>query len=397
MTTVLIVVGSIVLLVWVLRHRELSRSLREEPFLCADPQAGPPTPAPMISVLIPARNEAENIGKALEGLLSQNYPNFEVIVADDRSEDDTAAIVRRFAAEDPRVHLVEHRELPKGWTGKTHVLWQISKAARGEILFFLDADVTLDPGALPVMVNYFLETRLDAFSMLLRVQSRTFWGKATRVLLGAMLMLRFPLSKVNDPKSPRGFANGQVILMRAEAYRAVGGHESVKAMLLDDIALGQRVKEAGFRLGVAYGFDVAATWMYSSLADIWKGWSRIFYSSLVRRFPVLFYALMMLLVLSLSPYLALMFSGVCLLTGAADTATLVLFLLSIAEIAAMLSVLFRLHRTSRCESAYVAFNFLAALIALGILITAIALRFSSKGIIWKGTRYETRPETQKTS
>ena len=393
MTTTLIILGSVVVLVWVSRHVEISRMQREDVFLRADPQVTPPVPAPMISVLIPARNEAHNIARTLESLLSQNYPRLEIIVADDRSEDDTAAIVRDFAARDTRIRLVEYRDLPEGWTGKNHVLWQVSQEAQGEILLFLDADVALDPGAIPVMLSHVLEHQLDALSMLLRLDSAGFWEKATQVLLGGMLMLRFPLKKVNNPKSSRAFANGQVVMMRAQGYRAIGGHESVRSTLLDDMALARRIKQHGLRLTVAYGFDMASTRMYRSLADLWRGWSRIFCGSLRGSLVMLFFAMTMLLIFTLSPYVVLASSGLGLLLSTIEGGTLAVFLLSVLELAVMLSVVYRLHRMSRCEEVYVALNPVSGLIALGILASAVVKRLSSRGIVWKGTRYDARAGT----
>lgn len=390
MTTTLIILASVVTLVWVSRHVDLSSIQRTQAFLRADAEASVPDAAPLISVLIPARNEAANIARTLDGLLTQDYPALEVIVADDRSEDDTAGIVRGFVHRDPRVRLVEHRELPEGWTGKSHVLWEASREAHGEILLFLDADVALDPGAVAVMARHFLEKRLDVLSLLLRLDSPDFWEKSTRVLLGTMLMLRFPLKEVNDPKSSRAFANGQVIMTRAESYRAAGGHESVRSVLLDDMALAGRMKQLGWRLEVAYGFDMASARMYGTLTELVRGWSRIFYSSLRGSLVMLALAMTMLLIFSLSPYVGLAYSGLRVLISDADTGTLALLVLSVLEVAAMLSVLYRLHRMSRSEAVYVLLHPLAALVALGILIAAVTRRFSSKGIVWKGTRYDAR-------
>jgi len=344
----------------------------------------------MMSILIPARNEADNISRALDVLLTQDYPSFEVIVADDRSEDETASVVRSFLGKDPRVRLVEIRELPEGWTGKNHALSEAAKVARGDLLLFHDADVALDPGALSVVTSYFLENRLDMLSLILRLDSRSFWEKVLRVLAGSVLLFRFPLRLVNDPKSPRAFANGQLILMRSQVYRAVGGHERVKSILLEDIALARLVKGEGHRLGLAYGFDLAAARMYSSLGEFWKGWTRIFYSALRGSPARLLAATLLLAVFSLSPYFALIFAGVVLAAEGVSTPPLALLALAGAEIAVILWLMARLHRMSRCESAYVLLHLPAVVILLGILLWAASKRLSPTGIEWKGVRYDTR-------
>ena len=387
---VAIVLVSLVLVTWMWRHVMLSATLRDDPHLHADADAEAPANAPKLSVLIPARNEAHNIVRALDTVLAQDYPDFEVIVADDRSDDDTRTIVRTVAESDPRVGLVTCDQLPDGWTGKNHALWCAQKEARGELLLFLDADVALDPGAINVMVNALLEGRLDMLSLLLRVDSRSFWEKSIRVLVGSMLMLRFPLRKVNDPSSSVAFANGQAILIRREVYDAVGSHESIRSILLEDIALARRVKQDGHRLCAAYGFDMAAARMYASLADIWRGWSRIFYSAFEGSLPKLLVGVLLLAVFTLLPYFALVYAAALLLSGVAPAAPTALLVLSLMQITVMLSLMVRMHRMTRCEAGYVVMHFPAALLAMGILFTSISRKFSRRGIAWKGTRYDTR-------
>jgi chlorobactene glucosyltransferase len=390
LTTLFIVVGLLVLAVWIGRHRQVARTLREEPSLAADPAAPPPSPAPLVSVLIPARNESANISRALGALLSQNYPAFEVIVADDRSDDDTPRILRDFAAKDPRLRLVEIRELPGGWTGKNHALRQAAAVARGDLLLFLDADVALDPGALSVITSYFLAKRLDMFSLILRLDSRSFWEKALRVLAGTVLLFRFPLRRVNDPGSSSAFANGQLIMMRSTVYRAVGGHERVKSVLLEDIALARLVKSEGHRLGLAYGFNVAAARMYSSLGDFARGWTRIFYSALDQSPARLLAVALFVSVFNLFPYFALIFSGVVLATRGVTAPPLALLGVALAQIALVLRIMVRLHRVSRCEIAYALLHLPATVILLAVLLRAASRRFSPAGIKWKGVRYDTR-------
>jgi chlorobactene glucosyltransferase len=345
-------------------------------------------------VLIPARNEAENIGRSLEAVLSQNYPDFEVLVMDDRSEDDTARIAADLARRDPRLRLLRNAGIPEGWTGKNTVLWKLSREARGDILLFLDADVTLDPGAISVMTSCFVEKRLDMLSAVLRIESRSFWEKAVRLFVGAMLMLRFPLKSVNNPKSGTAFGNGQAIMMRAETYRAVGGHERVKSIVMEDMALARLVKQHGLRLFVAYGFDLAATRMYSSLGEILRGWSRIFFGAFRGSVGRLLLCVLMTVVFSLSPFVALFYAVTLLALGASASGPLVaLLVLSIVQVLSMKTLMVRVSRMTRSEPLYVAFYLPAALFSIGILFSAISRRFSSKGIVWKGVRYDVRGDS----
>ncbi|HUV38294.1 MAG TPA: glycosyltransferase family 2 protein [Planctomycetota bacterium] len=387
---ILIGILSLVLLMWVLRHGMMTRTLRDDPHLAADPDAPIPDDRPLVSVIIPARNEARNIRRTLDALLVQHYPRFEVIVADDRSNDETPGIVGDVAARDKRVRLIKISELPEGWTGKNHALWRAQQDARGELLLFLDADVALDPGALAVLVADLLDHHVDMLSTLLRLDSHSFWEKSIRVVLGSILMVRHPLRQVNDPRSTVAFANGQLILIRSDVYREIGGHASVKSILLEDVALAHEVKRRGKRLRAAYGFDLASARMYDSLGEIFRGWRRIYYSGFGGSAARVLFGVVLLVVFTLFPYFCLVFSGATLVADGFSAGTLALLVLSIVEIAVMLALMVRMHRLSRCEVAYVAMHPAAGLIALGILLAAASRRFAPGGIVWKGTRYDTR-------
>jgi cellulose synthase/poly-beta-1,6-N-acetylglucosamine synthase-like glycosyltransferase len=396
-TTFLLILGAFVLAIWTSRHYALHRAYRDEPFVRADASAGPPEPAPRISVLIPARNEARNIRRCLDALLAQNYPHFEVIVIDDRSGDETVRIVREVGEKNPRVRLLISEPLPDGWTGKNHALHQASRAASGELLLFLDADVALDPGALVAMVRRMTDDNVDMLSMLIRLDSRNFWEKAVRVLAGAILTVRYPFRKVNDPKLPHAFANGQIIMVRTDVYRELGGHERVRAILLEDVALAHLVKESGRRLMVAYGFDAAAARMYSSFGELWRGWSRIYYSGFRGSVPKLLLHTLALVVFSLSPYVSLAWAAALLATGRTGPAAQALLALAALEVLVMDWLMVRLHRVSRCEGRYAALNWLAVLVCLGIMISAIRRCFTSGVIVWRDTSYDVNGGNQKTS
>ena len=391
LTTVLIVILSIIFLLWVVRFVDCLKLRHQDPFLTADPAAAVPSPAPFVSVLVPARNESVNIRRTLGALLSQNYPAFEVIVADDRSEDDTPRILREFADRDPRVRLLEFHDLPAGWTGKNHVLWESARHARGEILLFLDADTTLDPGALSVLASYFIENRLDMLSPLIRSEHGFFWEQVLGPIAVTALMLRFPLQKVNDPKSPVAFAAGQALMIRADVYHAVGGHRSIRSFLLEDMALARLVKNRGYRLRLVYGFNLAVTQMFSSLGRFYTGWTRIFYCALQGNVLRLFAGALFLVIFSLMPYATLAFAGLRLALGSGDSRTVLLLVMSLVQIAVMMSLMAWLIRMGRGTTRYIVLHLPACLIVTAIFFSAIAVHFS-KSITWKGMAYDVHAE-----
>lgn len=236
--------------------------------------APPPEEAPLISVLVPARNEARNIRRCLEALLAQTYPNYEVIVLDDRSTDETPHILQELAAQHPRLRVLQGAELPPGWAGKPHALHQAAQAARGEWLCFVDADTFLVPEALASAYRKACETGADLFTFLTRQEMGTFWERVVLPLVFTALSVGFSPRRVNDPQRRDAIANGQFILIRRPVYDAVGGHAALKDSIVEDKDLAVRVKGAGYRLVLADGQHVATTRMYTSLPEMWEGWTK---------------------------------------------------------------------------------------------------------------------------
>jgi len=246
-----------------------------------------PTPAaqgaPLISVCVPARNEERNIRACVEAVLAQDYPNFEVIVLDDRSTDATSSILADMASRDPRLRRISGSDLPAGWAGKPHALFQASAVARGAQsawLCFVDADTFLSPAALSSCYAKAIETNADMFTIMTFQVLGSFWEKTVMPLIMTALSVGFSPRKVNDPKRKDAIANGQFIMIKQSIYNAIGGHESVKGQIVEDKAISEQVKWKGHRLIVADGMRVARTRMYTSLPEMWEGWTKNIYLGL---------------------------------------------------------------------------------------------------------------------
>ncbi|HEY2980128.1 MAG TPA: glycosyltransferase [Anaerolineales bacterium] len=242
--------------------------------------ACPLQPAPLISVCVPARNEAHNIRACAEAILLQDFPNFELIVVDDRSSDATPAILDDLAARDAHLKIVHGSDLPPGWVGKPHALHQAANAARGDWLCFVDADTLLAPSALGSALVAALESEADLFSMLTYQVTVSFWEKVVLPLVMTALSVGFSPRRVNDPTLPDAIANGQFILIKRSAYDAVGGHAQIRDQIVEDKALAEAVKSAGLKLILANGYLLARTRMYTSLPQMWEGWTKNIYLGL---------------------------------------------------------------------------------------------------------------------
>ncbi len=232
---------------------------------------------PLVSVIVPARNEAANIETCVGSLIASTYPSFEVIVVDDDSEDDTGSLARglgRGTAQ--RVEVVDGRPLPAGWLGKPWACWQGYRQAKGALLLFTDADTMHGPDLLTRAVAGLEDERADLLTVVGRQLMETFWERLVQPQVFLTMLFRFPRFE-ETAKSPRwrdAIANGQYILIRREAYEAIGGHEAVRDEVVEDLAIAQHLKRAGLALRVRAAEGDLATRMYRSLGDLVAGWSK---------------------------------------------------------------------------------------------------------------------------
>ena len=398
LTFILAVYVSGILVTWVIRHFVLSWTLKHDPVLTTTMYEHTIETPLRLSVVVPARNEEHNIGECLDSLLAQDYASlsdgshFEIIVVDDRSEDRTAEIVQDRVRRDGRVKLIRTTELPEGWTGKNHALHLGAQAAsRPEFLLFTDADTRHHPRNLSVAMTFAVEHKTDMLSLLIPILNVTFWEKVIQPLTGSMLGIRYPIWKVNDPTSSIAFGNGQYILIRRDAYEGIGGHEAVRDKLLEDIAIARLIKESGRSLKMAYAGDVSRIRMYRSLSEIWHGWARIFFAGMNRSLSMMSVGVLLMLVFSLSPYFIFIGTAARLVLDGTSWMTWTLLAVSGVTIAVEVSMMARFYRTFQTDARYIAIHFMGCLVALGILLSAIGKLYSRRGLIWKGTRYETRP------
>ena len=237
--------------------------------------------APGVAVIVPVRDEAANIGPCLAGLLAQTYPpsSYVILVVDDGSQDGTAEIVpeivKDVARVGSRVELHRAGRLPDGWLGKPHACWQGAlHADSAEWLCFMDADVRASPDLLRDAVGTAEAQGIAMLSLRPLQDLGSFWERL--IVPAGMLMVACAkdLRRVNDPSSPDAEANGQFILIRRDAYAAVGGHAAVRGEVCEDTALARRLKAAGLRLSVLAAEHLAQTRMYRDLPSLWEGFSK---------------------------------------------------------------------------------------------------------------------------
>jgi len=231
---------------------------------------------PFLTLIIPARDEEANIERCLSSFINQSYPNnkYKIIVVDDNSSDNTATIVERLQEKNSHVHLVKTTELPQGWTGKNNACRTGIEKAAGEWYCFVDADVTAEKELLERAVHFALIENagllsLSPFQELISVPERL-------LLPGIFLSIASSVnfSHINDPERPESMANGQFMLFKKSIYDEIGGHETIKNEVMDDLAFARIVKEGGHRLFFLFADDLARTRMYQGTSQIWQGFSK---------------------------------------------------------------------------------------------------------------------------
>ncbi len=229
----------------------------------------------VVSVIVPARNEEASLGTCLESLVSQKGVNFEVLIVDDHSTDRTYEIAASMASAHPdKLRVIEAGPLPAGWTGKNNALLTGFREAHGEWLLFTDADTVHHPGSLARAVNEAREHRADLLSYSPEQIAVTFWEMAVLPVVFAELAREYPPAKVRDPESPIAAANGQYILVKREAYDAVGGHAAVAGEILEDVALARVMKFTRRKVRFRYAADAVRTRMYRNLRQLRDGWTK---------------------------------------------------------------------------------------------------------------------------
>jgi glycosyltransferase involved in cell wall biosynthesis len=234
------------------------------------------TPTEGITAIVPARNEEIVIETCVRSLAWQ-AEIAEILVVDDQSTDRTAEIVRGLMPEIRNLQLLETREIPAGWLGKNHALWEGAKHATGRWLLFTDADAELLDGATARALRIAEEKNAALVSFSPEQVTKAWYEKALIPFVYSRLAKYFSYDAVNDEKSEAAAANGQFLMIRRDVYDVIGGHLAVAAEVLEDVALAKRAKAAGYRIWFGSGAGVVRVRMYRSFQAMWEGWKKNLY------------------------------------------------------------------------------------------------------------------------
>ncbi|HMG71464.1 MAG TPA: glycosyltransferase family 2 protein [Gemmatimonadaceae bacterium] len=357
-----------------------SRSLDDESDI-------PPESPPLVSVIVPARNEAHNIAPCVTSILATTYPNLELIVVDDSSTDGTPQIARDAAQRDPRARFITAPPLPEGWFGKQWACTTGAKVARGSVLQFTDADTVHGADLVTRSINAMRRVRAQLFSVAGRQELGGFWEKVMQPQIFTILAMRYGgTESITEATNVRDkIANGQCIFVTHDSYNAIGGHASVRTSVAEDMMLAQRFYAARKRVVVMLGPNQLSTRMYGSLREIISGWRKNVFAGGLDSVPFgkvgqTMFPLFLLMppLMQLLPVLALVLAA----SGLATSSTLLVW----AAISASATLLWWIlvYVTIKENPLYALAYPLGALVLLYIFFTAV---IRGRRVSWKGRTY----------
>jgi chlorobactene glucosyltransferase len=342
--------------------------------------------SPKVSVIVTAKNEEQMIRQCIESLLAQTYENLEIIVVDDASTDRTREVVIELAPKSGKLRLVLAGPKPDGWVGKSWPCWRGFQEAGGEFLLFVDADSTFERSVVGRSIEYSLHYSIDMFSLAPRVKIVGIWAYSVLPLITGAINLLYPMIKVNEKLSKRAYVFGTYFLVRRDVYEATGGHSKVRDQLVEDAAVAQLVKSAGYNLRIERGSELLTTEWERDPKAIFHGLERITSSSIrtyglisILNAALLFFLIVYPVIFIVAILLLKIFSPIFLLGLIVSVSDVVVVLLLTAR---------ELQADSGKAGPAIVLCFLGALLFIAAIVTTSVKVARGKDLFWKGQGYK---------
>ena len=258
---------------WVILIKSMIMTFHESPFL--DKFEKKDHVKPKVSIILPARNEEKFIDKCLVSLLNQDYDNYEIIVINDSSEDSTGDLIKKYAKKYSKIIPVDANPKPVGWVGKNWACMEGYKKATGELLLFTDSDTKHTNSVISLAVSHLLSLELDALTVIPRMLCLDLITKITLPMISTFLHTRFSALRVNDKSKNTGYFFGSFFIIKKTTYDSVGTHEGVRQELIEDGALGKKVKESGFKMRMVRGEHLIDAVWARDINTLWNALKRL--------------------------------------------------------------------------------------------------------------------------
>ncbi len=348
---------------------------------------------PMVSIILPSRNEEKYIEKCLDSLLEQNYSNYEIIAINDSSADKTGEIIKRYSMIHRKIIHVESQPKPDGWTGKNWACYQGYLQSKGELFLFTDADTTHSTSSISLAVTYLISEQLDTLTAIPKIVAYDFWTTITLPILWTFSVARFSALKANNPKTKVGYFFGSFFIITRKAYETVGTHKSVKEEIVEDAELGRRVKEQGFSLRVVHGEKyIKAVWARDT-STLWHGLRRLLIPLYKKEKIKAYIMVIATFVLLLLPLIILPFSIIIAIDGKYVINNLIILFLSIMSILLLVINNVLQLKYTVFQNPWYALSFpLAGSFVLVAFISSIIHSKQKNVINWRDRKYSIREE-----
>ncbi len=330
---------------------------------------------PRISVLFAARNEASKLRSALESLVALDYPDYQVIAVDDRSDDSTPEILDEFASRHERLKVIHVRDLPPRWLGKPHALDTGYRKSSGDWLVFTDADVRFAPDLLRRALALATQKNWDHLTLLVAVDMHGFWERVAIGYFGFCFLFGVQPWRVSDPHAGSYMGTGAFQLLRRSTYEAIGTHRRLAMEIVDDMKLGKLVKEGSFRSGIAAGQTLVQVRWQEGFLNVVRGVTKNMFAGFGFRISQTLGSVALLFVTSILPFLAVVFTS------------------GIAQAAACVSVVCaalihgQLMHENGVSPLYGLTHPLGAVIFTYMILRSMVVTLWRGGVVWRGTFY----------
>ena len=374
---------------WIALIKSMLRTFSESPFL--DKFEKKEHEKPMVSVILPARNEEGFIEKCLNSLIEQDYDNYEIIAINDSSNDLTGDIIKKYSEKFPKVIFVNAKPKPDGWMGKNWACMEGYKRASGDLLLFTDADTTHTNSVISLAVSHLLSLELDALTVIPRMLCLDRITKITLPMISTFLHTRFSALRVNDTSKNTGYFFGSFFIMKKSTYDSVGTHESVKSELVEDGALGKKVKESNFKMRMVRGEHlIDAIWARDSFT-LWNALKRLMIPLYLQNAKIAVGSFFGVLFLLFMPFPILGYSVIF-----SSDSSLVLFIIScIASSLVYLGGMLDAAKGLDLKLRYSLFAPVGGfIVACGFLAGLIQAK-SKTAVSWRGRTYHMKGQVQK--
>jgi len=375
---------------WILLIRSMINSFKFTPYL--DKFEKRKHNNPKVSIILPSRNEEMFLPKCLETLIDQDYPNYEIIVIDDSSEDSTRNIISEYAKHNSKIIPVWARPKPDGWIGKNWACMEGYKKATGELLLFTDADTTHAKNVISLAVAHLLSFNLDALTAIPNLVSIDFWTKITLPMISTFLHTRFSAIRVNDPSKKTGYFFGSFFIIKQKTYEEVGTHEGVKQEIIEDGALGKKVKDSGHKMKMVRGEHLIDAIWARDKSTLWNALKRLMIPMYLQSQGIAIGVFFAVLFLLFMPFPILAYSSILAFETLSNSMVFTSSLIASALIytGAVIEVKKGLH----LKLIYAVFGPLGSLVVvLGFLGGLLQVK-KDASVSWRGRNYSLKDHTQ---